>query len=91
LSGRDVRRRLLSGLEQPCDGLPDWNDVAFLRGDAAENAVAARFDLDHGLVGLDLEEHLAFLDLISSLLLPGNQLACLLRHLERRHHDANRH
>ena len=84
-------RNRLTWLEQPGDRLPDWNDVADLRGHARQHAVAGRFDLDDRLVGLDLEQHLAFLDLLAFLLLPRNQLARFLRHLERRHHHAHCH
>ena len=50
-----------------------------------------RLDLDDRLVGLDLEQHLALLDLLAFLLLPRDELARFLRHLERRHHDADGH
>ena len=82
-------RRLLAWLQQPRDRLADRNDVALLRGDAAKNPVALRLDFDDRLVGLDLEQHLALLDLLAFLLLPRNQLARFLRHLERRHHHAD--
>ena len=87
-AARNVGRRLLAWLQEPRDRLADGNDVALFCGDAAKNPVALRFDLDHRLVGLDLEQHLALLDLISLLLLPRDQLARFLRHLERRHHHA---
>src|SRR5690606_13314551 len=48
-------------------------------------------DLDDRLVGLDLEEHLALLDGVAFLLEPRDELAGLLRHLERRHHYAGCH
>jgi hypothetical protein len=64
---------------------------AFFRRDTAEHTVARGLDLDHRLVGLDLEEQLAFLDRLPFFLQPLNELARFLRHLERRHHDADRH
>ena len=53
--------------------------------------VGLRLDFDDGLVGLDLEEHLALGDLLALFLLPGHQLAGLLGHLEGGHDDAYGH
>jgi len=61
MCGRGARGRRLARLQQPCKGLPHGHDIADLRGDAAENAVARRFDFDDGLVGLDFEQQLALL------------------------------
>jgi len=78
-------------LYEPGDRLADRNDRAGLRLDARQDAVAGRFDLDDRFVGLDLDERLALGDVIAFLLSPREQLAGFLRHLERRHHDAQRH
>jgi hypothetical protein len=71
---------------EPRDRLADRNDVIDLGRDAGENAIALRLDLDDRLVGLDLEEHVALLDRLPFFLQPRDELARLLRHLERRHH-----
>ncbi len=91
LSRSNVGRRLLAWLQQPRNRLADRNDVAFLRCDPAKDAVTCCFDFDDRLVGLDLEQHLALLHLLAGLFLPRDQLARFLRHLQRRHHDANCH
>jgi hypothetical protein len=79
-------RNALARLQEPGDRLPDRHNVARLRADTAEDTVGLRLDLNDGLVGLDLEEHLAFLDLLALFLQPRDELARFLRHLERRHH-----
>ena len=62
LRGRLAAGGASPGLQQPRNRLPHRHDVAGLRGDAAENPVAGRFDLDDGLVGFDFEQQLALLD-----------------------------
>ena len=70
----------------------DHRDRSWLmRGDAAENPVARRFDFDDGLVGLDFEQQLALLDGLAVLLLPGDEFPRFLSHFERGHHDADCH
>src|SRR5688572_23388648 len=89
-SGRGDGWRL-ARLQQPGNRVADLNDVTGVSRDAAENPVAGGLDFDHRLVGLHLEEHLALANLLPLLLQPRDQLAGLLRHFERRHHDADSH
>ena len=58
-----------------------------LRSPAARRGL----DLDDRLVGLDLEEHVAFLDLLPFLLQPFEQRTGLLRHAEGRHDHVGGH
>src|SRR5580765_5416886 len=67
------------------------NDVARFCGDAGKDAIGRGLDFHDGLIGLDLEEHLAFSNLLTLLFQPRDELARFLRHLERRHHDADSH
>jgi microsomal dipeptidase-like Zn-dependent dipeptidase len=62
------------------------NDIARFCGNAGEDAIGRGLDFHDGLVGLDLEEHLAFSNLLTLLFQPRDELARFLRHLERRHH-----
>src|SRR5436190_187398 len=90
--GRRLRRaRRLTRRNEPGDGLPDGHHVTDLGADPGKDAFRLRLDLDHGLVGLDLQEHLAFRDALALLLSPGHELPGLLRHFERGHDNADSH
>ena len=81
----------LVGPEDEGDRLADGDDVACLRGHLAQDAGSRRLDLDGGLVGLDLEERVALPDRVAGRPEPLQDLAGVLRQLERRHDDAGRH
>src|SRR5206468_11031659 len=65
--------------------------VSRFRADAGEDAVYRRLHFDDGLVGFDLEQHLALADRLAFLFQPRDELPAVLRHLERRHQHADRH
>ena len=88
---RRVCRRLLSGRNQPGDRLSYRHDVAFLRLDTGKDAIRGRFDFNNSLIGFDFEEDLAFRDGFAFFLDPRNDFSGFLRHLQRRHHNANSH
>ena len=83
-------RRLLGGEDQR-DRLSDGDHVARSRGHVSEDARDWRLDLGGGLVGLDLHERLALPHLVAGGLEPVQDLAGLLRQLQRRHDDVRGH
>ena len=56
-----------------------------------ENAFAGGFDFDHGLIGFHFQQRFALGNAFAFLLLPGDELAGFLRHLQRGHDDADGH
>src|SRR5207247_2249627 len=73
------------------DGLPYRHHVALPRRHVAQHARSRRLDLDGDLVGLDLDDRLALLHRLARRLEPAQDLAGLLRQLERGHDDVGRH
>ena len=84
------RTRLL-GREDQRDRLSDGDHVAGSRGHVSEDARGWCLDLGGGLVGLDLHERLALPHLVAGRLEPVQDLAGLLRQLQRRHDDVRGH
>ena len=67
------------------DGRQHRDAVAFLAQLAAQDAVFRRFDLVDDLIGLDLVQSLALVDLLPLVFQPGAQNAALHLRLELRH------
>jgi hypothetical protein len=80
------RRRFSWGQEQR-DRVADRNVVAFRGGDRAQRARPRGLHLDGRLVRFDLHERLALGNLVALALQPPDELARVLSHAERRHHD----
>ena len=83
--------RLLTRLNEPCNGLADWDLRANVGRNSCKNSFTGRLYLDDRFVRLYLKQRFAFGDVFALLFLPSQELAILLRHFERRHHDAYRH
>src|SRR5258706_1109891 len=84
-------RRRLAGPDDQRDGLPDRHDLALASGHVVERAGCRGLDLDGDLVGLDLHERLALRDRVAWGLDPAQDLAVILRQLQRRHDDGRGH
>jgi hypothetical protein len=69
----------------------DVHHISRFGGDTGEYAVGGRFHFEDRFVGFHFEQHLALADRLALLLQPRNELAGFLRHLERRHDNADRH
>src|SRR5207245_3222664 len=69
---------------EPSDRIADLGRDALLDDDV-EHAVGLRLEVERGLVGLDLGDHLTFLDGLAALLLPFDDRALLHRVGELRH------
>ena len=64
---------------------------AFRNDDLGERALVDRLDFHRRLVGLDLGDHVAGLDLVALFLEPLGKIALLHRGRQRRHEDVGRH
>ena len=83
--------RRLAGREDQGDRLAHRHHVALLGLHVAEHAGCWGFQLDRDLVGLDLHDRLALRHGGARGLEPAQDLAGLLRQLERGHDDGGRH
>ena len=84
------RRRYGTGLDY-CDDLFGKHGVAFVLQYLAQHAVGRRHDLQHHLVGFDVDQQLVTLDCITRLLVPGGDGAVGNRFGESRGFDLDSH
>ena len=89
--GRPSDRTCFVGGEDERDRLSDRDHVAISRGHVAKKSGGRRLDLGGDLVGLDLYERLTLRHRVAWGLEPVQDLAALLRQLQRRHDDARGH
>jgi hypothetical protein len=95
LDGHDGRvglggPRLARAIDQR-DGRADPDHVARARAHRAQHARGRRLELHRHLVRLDLDDRLALAHGVAGRLQPAQDLAGLLRELQRRHDDGGRH
>jgi len=70
---------------------PTCTTIAGACRHAGQHAVSRRFQFQHHFVGFDFREWLALGDRVAFFLKPRDDFAGFLRHLERRHDDADGH